>query len=563
MKQQSNTFNNLASLKNEIRKLTGSKITEKTGKIKTTSDKVNNDQIETNKNLESRHSIAPTNKKTKVTKSKANINRKPKKKYKIKINESTKVPKRLLEQSESSLAYCVNEPARDQVYDGSSGLTEVVIGLDFGTATSKVVVMEQGRKIAWAIPFTNSNNNPYLLPSTISLNNSLYSLDEPANTFSNLKMPLLRKTGCSDDELANVTAYLALIIHRAREWFLENAASTFPGFEFDWLINLGLPAADYNDETLVSRFHDILLCSANLSFKANGKINRELVLSEINKISSKDSAYYKTQNFHPEAINVIPEIAAELHGYVSSDQWDTDRPKFMLVDIGGSTVDASIVNVIKQSKAELKFNFLKSAVTLQGTAILHQKRLEWIDKNIDNNCPAYTRLRKEIDNIAINKNLHIPLPEKVNDYLDNARFPGQKNKDNIDHQFYEQYGPQLYENVITPVRGKIDSELGQWGSLQFLLCGGGSLHPLYNRFINAINKNHNTHVKLDQIQLEKPENLRASDLKDKDYHRLSVAYGLAHEQLGRVIRESNINEITPQSEAKSSYTDNYISKDQI
>ncbi len=533
----------------------------------------NKELVKNNKNIKSIKSIVLTNKTEKVkkpTKPKKpkkpakNNNAKQSTKYKITIKESTKVPDCLLKQAENSFTYTVKKPARDQAYDGSSGLTEIVIGLDFGTATSKVILMEQGRKIAWAIPFTNSRHNPYLLPSTISLNKDLYSLDDPENTFSNLKMPLLRKSGCSDDELANVIAYLTLVIHRAREWFLENAAPTFPGFEFDWLINLGIPAADYNDEALVSRFHNALLCSANLSFETNGKINRDLVLSEIKKINSKGPEIYAEQSsFHPEAVDVFPEIAAQLHGYVCSDKWDINRPKFMLVDIGGSTVDASVVNVIKHSDAELKYNFLKSAVTLQGTVFLHRERLKWIRTNININHSTYPRLSRDIENIAINKNPHIPLPKKVSDYLNNARFPGAKNKENIDNKFYEQYGPHLYENVISPVRGKIDSELSQWGALQFLLCGGGSLHPLYNRFINAINKNNNIHVNLDAVQLEKPEKLMAPDLKDKDYHRLSVAYGLAHEQLGKVIRESNINEITPLCNLTSTFSDNYISKDQI
>ena len=93
--------------------------------------------------------------------------------------------------------------------------------------------------------------------------------------------------------------------------------------------------------------------------------------------------------------------------------------------------------------------------------------------------------------------------------------------------------------------------------------GGGSLHPLYNRFINAINMNKNIHVNLDAIKLDKPEKLIAPGLKDDDYHRLSVAYGLAHEQLGKVIRESNINEITPMCNLQNIFSDKYISKDQI
>lgn len=566
MSNHSKTFKNFSLLKEKLKEfsnkghLNNSTKIIKPQKQQIENEKINKKPIKTNKEKKRLYQLT-TNKKTTTQKNRV---KKYRKNNKIQINENTKVACQLLKKTENPLVDNLRKQAREQIYDGSSGITEIVIGLDFGTATSKVILMESGRKISWAIPFTQSTNNPYLIPSAISLNNGEYSLNDSDNTFSNLKMPLLRKVGCSDDELANVVAYLSLLIHHAREWFLENAANTFPGFEFDWLINLGIPAADYNNESLVDRFSTALLCSANLSLQVDGKVNKNLVLSEIEKAKSQSSETYAISgDFHPEAINVFPEIAAQLHGYVSSDKWDVDRPKFMLVDIGGSTVDASIVNVIKKSKAELKYNFLKSAVTLQGTVILHQKRLRWIKSNIDPHHFVYPKLSKELDNITINKNPHIALPKMVCDYLEDAHFPGGEYKENIDNQFYEEYGPQLYNNVILPVKGKIDSELSQWGSLQFLLCGGGSLHPLYNRFINAINMNKNIHVNLDAIKLEKPEKLIAPDLKDDDYHRLSVAYGLAHEQLGKVIRESNINEITPMGNMQNTFSEKYISKDQI
>ena len=83
----------------------------------------------------------------------------------------------------------------------------------------------------------------------------------------------------------------------------------------------------------------------------------------------------KEEEFYDQ-VRVYPEIAAQLHGYIRSDRWDSTRRKFLLVDVGSGTVDSTVVNVTLQD-SEPRYNFLQTSVDLLGTIILHRERLKF------------------------------------------------------------------------------------------------------------------------------------------------------------------------------------------
>ena len=63
---------------------------------------------------------------------------------------------------------------REQLYDGVRGETDLVMGIDFGTSNTKVVIMEPGSRRAYAIPFARNTDNPYLIPSRVAKLNGNY-----------------------------------------------------------------------------------------------------------------------------------------------------------------------------------------------------------------------------------------------------------------------------------------------------------------------------------------------------------------------------------------------------
>ena len=137
------------------------------------------------------------------------------------------------------------------------------------------------------------------------------------------------------------------------------------------------------------------------------------------------------------------------------------------------------------------------------------------------------------------------------DYIDHAKWPDDFS---IDKVFYEAFRSLVYEDIIAEVKTKIDIRNSeQWKNLHFILCGGGSLHSLYK----IIKSDQN----LDIVVLQKPSILEA-DIRDEEYHRISVAYGLSFMEQGWFV---NPSEIEPMAEdAKSTdYRDNFIDKDMV
>ena len=487
----------------------------------------------------------------------------------IKINPNTRVAPELLEtpaQVGVSLGQDYTRQSVSQCFSGSSGETDLVLGLDFGTANTKVVIMEQGRPLAFAVPFSNGQENPYLLPSRVYLDDkAIYSLQGQGECISGLKLPLLlgeMEPGHED----HVVAFLALVLRQSRGWFLGHGASAFSGFEFIWRHHMGLPASDYRNVDLVSAFKTVLGAAVELSLNDSPDVTRDMAYKALTKTRSvlRDNPPEDVLLVLPEDYEVFPDLVAQIHGYILSDRWDKSRPKFMLVDVGGSTVDACIMNVIETRDGGLRYAFLKSDVSNQGVVFLHRDRLAWIKKCSEISESTPENLTSDLASMSISKDETLPLPGSIREYLVDAEYPDERLCS--DKFFYNKYRTWLFDDIIVQVKGKIDREITQWKHLPFLLCGGGSEHPLYRQFIEVMNRPNNTGtvVRLDPIQLSKPDNLLlAPDIDASSYHRLSVAYGLAHLKLGDIIPDDPNEDFEVQPSIAEGQRDDYIGPEHI
>ena len=61
--------------------------------------------------------------------------------------------------------------------------------------------------------------------------------------------------------------------------------------------------------------------------------------------------------------------------------------------------------------------------------------------------------------------------------------------------------------------------------------------------------------------MERPKELEAPGLREVDYDRLSVAFGLSFLKLGTYIRAQDVPDLPPRS--KDDYYDRFISKDHM
>lgn len=464
-----------------------------------------------------------------------------------------------------------------QPFENATRELDLVIGLDFGTSCLKVIIREQGGKRSWAIPFTDSAHMPYLLPAEVFLHESTFSLKPIGRKISGLKMPLLQNDPQAA-HLISVIAFLALAIRHARGWMYQENGAFLNEADLVWKIQMGLPAANYEDSEKLSIFSRLLLAASNLAASSQSDITEDLVRSYLSGTDSSLENWkreggkqwpYESLPIGPtnDEIDLFPELAAQVHGYVNSDQWDTDRPMFLLVDIGGGTVDASIIIVTKGEDDGIRYNFLRSKVEQLGSAYLHNKRFEWLDNSIrsqlkGDNLLSISLLR-QLASFDEDQSARSIVPDSVREYAIKVEWPNE----GIDEVFYKAFSNLLGEDVINTTRQNITNYWdGNWSKLNYLLCGGGSKNKFYQQFLTRrISSTSRQSVKLNEIRLLKPADLEAPSLSDEDYHRLSVAYGLAYRDIGEVITPESIEDYHLKGFGKSrpSWEDKFIDKDQM
>ena len=106
---------------------------------------------------------------------------------------------------------------------------ELVVGFDFGTAFSKVVIRDYSHGIvgkSYAVSFGSlgSPKNEYLIPARIFYDgdNSISLSSNSGEEISNLKLGPLNHQSCSEEDDQFAAGYIALVLRETRRWFFTN-----------------------------------------------------------------------------------------------------------------------------------------------------------------------------------------------------------------------------------------------------------------------------------------------------------------------------------------------------
>lgn len=203
----------------------------------------------------------------------------------------------------------------------------LVIGLDIGTSTTKIVIHERfvDDQRFYPVHFGNlaSKENPFLLPTRLSVSASrrLYIpfYNEPAD-YINLKLEFI-------NQKSNFfIAYIALVIQYTQRWFSEKYGENdlYRGRSFEWEINLGAPLNKCEKVESDSLFYKALGKAYNLSKKT------KIYIDDLNDAEVTNVA----QNTH-----VTPEFSAEIQSYLSSEE--RKDGVHLMIDVGAGTLDCS------------------------------------------------------------------------------------------------------------------------------------------------------------------------------------------------------------------------------
>lgn len=484
--------------------------------------------------------------------------------YSLELDETNKAACLISEESDGySYAAPVNLGIQEQVHHGTYiDEREVVIGLDFGTSSVKTIIGDLALKKAFAVPFSAAQGiNQYLLPSRLYQTNNEFKLDEGDHAYRDLKLALLANRSSMSSQF-HAIAFLALVIRHARGWLLSEHQDTYSKTNIIWKLVIGLPAAHHlesEDQKLFYKIAQAAWIAAGTNKNIMTKSNVLHAWLRARRLISGATPATPTEEAE---ISVVPEIAAQIYGYVASNRFDTKaRNLYLMVDVGAGTTDSSLFKVTADKGGRFNFMFYTCQVLPNGVMNLHRYRVDWWEEAINNSSIG--------ENIDISKLLDskfytdklFSIPEKYNNYFSGINVKYNNGFENPDQYFF-------MKRLVSQVRGKtvyktwVDGLLNQQDlcDVPMFLCGGGARMNFYKNLEHEMKHMPGySWLKAKIRPLEVPRDLVAPGLPPADYDRLSVAYGLSFLEVKNITKAIPIPSIP--ATCVPDWTERYIDKD--
>ena len=349
---------------------------------------------------------------------------------------------------------CAPYRVQRQLSSNPKDATDLIIGLDFGTSATKVVIRDVYTKNVFPVEFNPNAEGleRFLQASAVCLDKGTYTLSGEGERLEDLKLALLDcKAAFPVTEFNRCCAFLALTIRKARGWFLEANESIYRHHELNWFINVGLAASSYQDDGKVQLFRRLAWSAANLAADPRFQQISEDALDQYRSRSMSVFSHPVVQavsemEFLPDDVGVIPEVAAQIQGFMTSARWDwKNRPIMMLVDVGAGTVDTALFHVNPSDK---KLTFYSSRVESNGAMNLHRERVSWLLKGLPSGIEC-SAIHSYLDSIALPTGRVKAIPSAVDEYLPGCRIQILKN--NVDAKFQvDKYRAQVAEVSTQP-----------------------------------------------------------------------------------------------------------------
>ena len=431
---------------------------------------------------------------------------------------------------------------------GRSGECELVIGLDFGTSSSKVVIQAPDLPgcPSYAVDFGRYINGaiPYLLPTQLWVTASGFcTLDahDGAKMVNNIKVALFSKDESFNSSFSlgrqklspeeTAACYLALLLRFSRRWFLNTKRDLIGHFRrLNWSVNMGVPSPciEDNEENIV--FRRVGKAAWMLSTLPENQITLEKARDELVQVSDPD--YWDTDEEFACDFEIIPEIAAGAVGYALS----TLRREglHVMVDIGACTVDVCSF-LLHETEGSDCYSLLMSDVKQLGAFRLHADRIVAFKQVYE---MRTGKLLDRLDPMA-------PVNDDVKTYLiSDEHFTAA----------FEEARAQLKKQFLYTVRKLIrltkthrDPKAPVWrsGRLPILLIGGGSKQAFFRSAVDELSDwlmgytgNDGTMV----LNIPIPDALTGSVKHAGEYPFFAVTWGLSHRALdiGKIIPADSI-----------------------
>jgi hypothetical protein len=382
---------------------------------------------------------------------------------------------------------------------GSGKNLSVHIGVDFGTAYTKLAIKLAGTVIA--VPWSGLCASParFFLPGEISrcADGSVLLGRAPValETRGGIKQPFLGSQPSLEDRVA-ATAFLAWVFRYARAWLYKHRGGLLRGRKLAWNVAVGCPTKAIEDQPLVQTYLHLAAAAWLLSRWA-------LPIGFDSAQKAIEVARPDPDSVQLDSLAVVPEFVAQIAGYARSSQ--RQRGLHFLVDIGAGTVDLAMFNVERDLTDESRDHYpiLERSVEFLGTHFLMSARakatdgaLQWAD-------------RGRVPDLAT-------LVANYPDHATAIRAADERFGEHVKHRV---------ERVLKKTHGKRSPHSDVWQhGLPVFLAGGGSNCDLYR---NAVQQACSAcGVKPILLPLQVSDRVDCAGIELSDVHRLSVALGL-------------------------------------
>ena len=394
----------------------------------------------------------------------------------------------------------------------------MILGLDMGTSCTKAIVRlpyEAGEP-AIAIPAPSpcrSGDDSYLWRTVLWLQEDGSFRAWPttrATVLTALKQGLIVAPGAVNRAEA-AAAYLAFVIRYVRGWLLLNRPHLFRGRKPVWLVNLGMPAASYDDVRIAEPYRHVGAAALRLA------MSDEPVTVEATRRFLHDRSIAAAGPSEEAAqelgIAVIPETAAQMTGFSKSTRRASGL--YLLVDVGALTLDACMFRLNQNGSSGDHFAFMEAEVRPLGVESFYWFQSEG---------KTEPEFRKQCDHTLRSV---IWNTKRYRDPMSDAWKPGND----------------------VPV----------------FLAGGGAANHLHREIVESLGPWLWRYARNEGIRLLELPVPKAIDLPDPigGFRRMAVAWGLSYPptDIGDITTVSEIKDIPPPDVVD--FSGRFISKDQV
>jgi hypothetical protein len=423
--------------------------------------------------------------------------------------------------------------------DGGSSPMTVRMGVDFGTAFTKVAIQAVGSNlvpIKWsAVTGNDSETGRYVVPGFVVRTPDgefCWRRLAEADIRTNLKLFAIEMAGLNKCPISAV-AYLALVIRYARAFLYRNAeiGRMLAGRTLRWELNIGCPTEPHENPKVVDVFRRLARTA--------------WLLAAEDRLAEQDIVAVWTSADYPTGLetkpSVVPEFVAQIAEYLRSPQ--VTEGLHALIDIGAATLDVATFNIVlrndQASPSQIPIFF--SAVRCLGTHYLRHNR--------------HSRL-----GLDLSWNDATPVESADEFGRQNGRHLDEV--DTVDKEFARQIAcciTKVIDSTRTNTRGDPNSAAWRDG-LPIFITGGGANCDLYRQAIENVQREVRqrlgaaTHFRF--IELD-PTSGNARRIEAGD--RLTVAIGLTvdAENIANIIPHWKIEPITHDKRKRVDHTDLY------